>query len=106
MSDAPEEKEAIDPALADDIPTKTDSPVGMMKIHASVEGARAEMRAFRGELLSELDDIRKTLARMDANYGMLFGEFKTRYDALEARMTRLERVRKTAPSIKKTRPKR
>ncbi len=106
MSDAPEEKEAIDPALADDIPTKTDSPVGMMKLHASVEGMRAEMRVAVTEVRNELDDIRKTLARMEANYGMFFGEFKTRYDALEARIVRLERTRKTAPSIKKTRPKR
>lgn len=107
MSDAPEEKDAIDPALAEDIPTKTDSPVGMMKLQASVEAARGEMRAFRNELLSEIADIRKVLARMEANYNALFHEFQSRYDVHEARITRVERSsRKTAPSIKKTRPKR
>jgi uncharacterized membrane protein len=107
VSDAPENKEAIDPALAEDIPTKADSPLGIMKLHASVEGMRAEMRVANSEIRSELDDIRKTLARMEANYNALFHEFQSRYDVHEARIVRVERSsRKTAPSIKKTRPKR
>ena len=57
---------------------------------------------------------RVNVHRIEANYEMFFGEFKNRFDAHEARLTRLEGVlprleaivgRRVAPSIKKTKPK-
>jgi hypothetical protein len=103
MSETEKDKGAIDSDLAEDIPTKTDGPLGLLKLQASVEGMRVDLR-------KAVDDIHAALQKVEANYTLMFNEFSNRLDEHSARLDVLERhmrVKRSAPMIarKKTRKK-